>query len=688
MTPRNPGIEAAPLVSDWVAPAGERMQVCTGRAELGQGAQTALLQMAAWELGMPAELVDLDGPDTGASPDEGYTAGSLSIMQGGTALRAAASALRVLVLAEAARRLNADAASLSVEGGQLMKDGAETGLSFAALAAAVDRDVAVADHAAPRGGHGPELERTDLRARMVGAPFVHDLAPEGCLAGRVLHPPTLTARPAGIEGLGDRPGVVQVVRNGGFLGLLAETEAAAAAALDWAEARVSWQDDAPDAPSDPFALIDAATGEADEIRPGELPDRAAESELTVRRQFLSHGAMGPSAALALWKGEDLTVWTHGQGVYPLKRALAQVLGADRIRTVHVPGAGCYGHNGADDAALEAALLARAVPGRPVRLTWSRASEFRASPLGTAMTTRVRVWAGNGRLEALDIAVTSPPHATRPGMNGAPWLRSGALLAEPHAYAVPADLPMARGGGATRNSVPLYAAPARVTRRLVLDLPWRTSALRALGAHLNVYGIETAVEAAFIEAGIDPFEGRRVSLSDDRAVEVLDRLEEMAGDIRGSATDERGWGIALARYKNTAAWAAVLAEVTLGDELRVPRVRVAVDTGEVINADGVRNQVEGGVIQALSWTLKEAVSLDGPRIATAGWEDYPILRFSEVPRIETALVDRPDLPPLGVAEALAGPTAAAVGNAVLRLIGVPVTQLPITRDAVIAAVAAD
>ncbi|ROT97984.1 molybdopterin cofactor-binding domain-containing protein [Histidinibacterium lentulum] len=691
--PQNPGLMSAPLVSDWIVPRDEGFTVRTGRAELGQGAQTALLQMAAWELGMPAERLTLTGPDTGESPDEGFTAGSLSITQGGAALRAAASAVRVLALSEAARRLNADREALSVAEGAILDGGSDTGLTLPGLAAGIDLAVPVEDHAAPMAKGGPQVPRLDLRARMTGAPFVHDLAPEGLLHGRVFPAPTLTARLApGFDTapLAARPGVVAVVRDGSFLGLVAESEAEADAAAAWQEARLAWEDDA-DAETDIAAILEASPLPMEPVQEAPLPHTAPTAEITASRPFLSHGAMGPSAALAQWTGETLEVWCHSQGVYPLRKALATVLGLDpdAIRVRHVNGPGCYGHNGADDVALDAALLARAVPGRPVRLRWSRAAEFGVAPMGAAMSTRARVWLDEGRIAAMAVSVTSPPHATRPLTAGAPFLRSGALLEAPHPFPAAApDLPMERGGGAARNAVPIYAAPALVERKLVTGLPWRTSSLRGLGAQVNVLAIETGVEAALMAGEIDPFEGRLASLDDPRARAVLERLRGMSGAIMADADGEtRGWGIALARYKNTAAWAAVLTEVVLEDELRVPRVTVAVDMGEVVHPDGARNQIEGGIVQALSWTLKEGVTLDGARVATAGWEDYRVLRFSEVPGIETAFIDRPGDPPLGCAEAVAGPVSAAVANGVMRLVGVPVTRLPLTRDAIIAAISA-
>ncbi|KAA9006778.1 molybdopterin cofactor-binding domain-containing protein [Histidinibacterium aquaticum] len=692
-----PGLQSAPLISDWLTPiGGGRLRVCTGRAELGQGALTALKQMAAEELDVPPDSLEITGPDTGASPDEGFTAGSLSISQGGAAIRSATSALRALVLGEAARRLNAGLSLLAVKQGRIIDGETATDLTLAGLAGEIDLGVPVSDHAGPKPAgarHLNALDRIDLRDRMVGAPFVHDMAPEGLLFGRVFHPPTLDSRLADdtdLDTLASRPGVVTVVRDGGFLGIVAETEAQAAAAARWFEARLSWA--TPDGPSDPFHELEASDAEVEEIdSAGMLPEAEATADFTVRRPFLSHGAMGPSTALAQWTEEGLTVWSHTQGVYPLRKAIAEVFGEpeERVRVIHANGAGCYGHNGADDAALEAALLARACPGRPVRLSWNRASEFRAAPVGAAMMTRVRIWMDEtGRLDGMHVNVTSPPHATRPSTNGAPCLRSGHLLDKPFPFPVPGDLPAARGGGAARNGVPLYGTGAHLTeRKLVTGLPWRTSSLRALGAYLNVYGIETALEAAIIERGLDPFEVRLANLEDKRSREVLERLRAMSSDIIGEETEERNWGIAFARYKNTAAWAAVLVEAELGDELRATRVRIACDMGEVVNPDGALNQLEGGAIQSLSWTLKEALTLDGPAIGTAGWGDYPILRFSEIPEVRVEMIDRPEEPPLGCAEAVQGPVAAALGNAVQRMIGVPVLSLPLTRESVIAAVSA-
>ena len=423
---------------------------------------------------------------------------------------------------------------------------------------------------------------------------------------------------------------------------------------------------------------------------GTLPSGPARIDLTSRRGFLSHGSIGPSAALARWEGDRLEVWSHTQGVFPLRRALAQVFGLSEtsVRVRHAVGAGCYGHNGADDVALDAALLARVVPGRPVRVAWSRRDDFAVAPLGAAQAARVRIWTGaEGRMEAMVVGVTSPPHAMRPSTGGAPCLFSAQLLDRPFPMPEGRDLPPERGGGAARNARPIYALRSvAVDRKLVTDLPWRTSSLRALGAHLNVYAIEMAVEAAAIEAEAGSFEFRAAHLDDARARAVLDRLREISSPYR-QGEEAQNWGIGLARYKGRGAWAAVFAQIALGDEVSVSRVCVAADLGEVVSPDGARNQIEGGVIQSLSWTLKEEIRLSGAQVATEGWDDYPVLRFSEVPEITVSLIEQPGESPLGCAEAVQGPTAAAVGCALQRLTGCHMPVLPLRREAILTALSA-
>lgn len=692
-----PAMQAAPLISDWIRFLPERrILVLSGRVELGQGNLTAILQIAADELDAPVAAMTITGADTTRTPNEGFTSGSLSISQGGLAVRIAASAARRRLLAEAGRLLQCPPDDLSVEEGRVLRSGVATPFDLWDLAARADLDAPAAQYAAPKRPEerrlcGTSLPRLDLAARLSGGFFVHDMAPEGLLHGRVAHPPSLRSRLGDfdLDALRARPGVVAAVRDGAFLGVVAETEADAVAAARWAAARAEWVDDAA-APADAVDAIRRSGGTAEVVHDAGDVDGVVGRmfEATVTRPYLSHASIGPSAAVAEWRDGRLRVWSHAQGPYPLRAALADVfaIAPEAIEVAHRPGAGCYGHNGADDAALDAALLARATPGRPVKLVWDRATEFRCAPLGPGMATRVRAVVGaDGRVAAMEVVANSAPHGNRPGRNGAPNLRAAAYLEKPFPTPRSGDVPLSSGGGADRNAVPAYAIPnLRIAKRVVHELPYRTSSLRALGGFANVYAIETMMDRIARELGEDPVAFRLAHLDDPRARAVVEAAVAEAAEARARpAREGAGWGLGFARYKNTAAYCAVTARIEVDEAIRVTDVFVALDAGEIVNPDGAINQTEGGVIQAISWTLKEAVRFEGAAVATQSWSDYPILTFSETPEVCVRLIDRPEAPALGCAEAAQGPTAAAIGNALRDAIGVHVADLPLTRDAIIA-----
>jgi CO/xanthine dehydrogenase Mo-binding subunit len=375
-------------------------------------------------------------------------------------------------------------------------------------------------------------------------------------------------------------------------------------------------------------------------------------------------------------------------VHRLREAIARALGLDRaaVSVQHVENAGCYGHNAADDAAFDAVLLARAVPARPVQVQWSRSDELAWAPFGSAMTAEVSARLGDdGAITSWTYDVWSQGHTARPGYAGVPGLLAGGHLAEPLPTPPAADPPPNAGAGSTRNAVPIYDVGSRCIRgHRVLENRVRSSALRALGAHLNVFAIESFMDELAGAAGADPLEYRLRHLTDERAEAVLTTAAEAAG--WGTATpDDVGRGMGLARYKGRGAYCAVVAEVQADADIRVLRLTVAVDVGRVINPDGVRMQLEGGAIQATSWTLKERVRFDRRRITSDDWESYPILRFTEVPEVAVHVLDRPDQPSVGAGEAAQGPTSAAIANAVAAALGVRVRDLPITTEAVTAAI---
>lgn len=701
MAPRlPPPLADAPLVGDWVRIDGGRIVFLSGRVELGQGVVTALRQMAADELGVLPDEIALETARTDRTPNEGFTAGSVSISFGGQALRWVASALRRLILEAAAERLGVPEEALEFGGGEVLRDGAPTGLALADLAGRVDLSVPVADIARPkpaadRWRRFRDIPRSDLRERLVGAPFVHDMALPGMLHGAPVHPPHMDwpLLALDLDALRARPGVVAVVRDGSFVGILAETPRAAARAADWARANGTWGGERPEV-GDAVEVV--ARSEAEAVVVAEAGETNRNDgrwfETTVTRPFLFHGSIGPAAAVAQWDGGTVTVWTHSQGVFQLRKAISMALGMPEadVRAIHSPGAGCYGHNGADDAAFDAVIMARAIPGRPVKVVWSRTDEFRATPMGPGMATTVRALLGpDDRIRAMDVTVNSAPHANRPGSNGTPNLRAAAYLARPVPPARSTDLPLARGGGADRNAVPGYAIPnVRVRKRLVHDLPYRTSSLRSLGAFTNVLAIEALLDDIALACGETPFAFRLRHLDDPRARVVLERLEFETREARAAPLPEgAGWGLGYARYKGIGGYCAVLARVAVEDDVRVTDAFCVADIGEAVSPDGARNQIEGGIVQAISWTLKEQVRFNGAAVAAESWLDYPILRFSEVPRLRVLLVERPEEAPLGAGEISQGPAAAAVANAVRAAVGVRVTGLPITREAIIAAVSA-
>ena len=692
MTTLPQSLRTTPRLDRWVRFNADRtVTVFSGKVELGQGIETAIAQIAADELDVSLERLSLVAGDTTRSPDEWYTAGSQSIEVGGAAMRLACAEVRSLFLAAAARELEVNVAELAVRDGIIEVRGTDLSTSYWDLAPRVDlaRDATGAASPKPAARHGvvgTSAPRRDLAAKITGAAYVHDLELPGMVFGRVLRPPSYAARLLSFDAEAMRalPGVFSVTVSGNFVGVTAEREEQAVAALADARRAARWDEE---------SLLPATTEVPDFLpglpnmrsivqRRGEPATGVRRMEATYSKPYIAHASIGPSCALAHWDRGRCTIWSHTQGSHPLRRQLARVLNVaiEDVDVIHADGAGCYGHNGADDAALDAALLARDC-GRPVLLQWTREDELAWSPYGSAMVVRLEA--------ALDAAnrivdwrheIWSHTHIRRPG-----WSDDPNLLAAWHmdpAWPVPPakDVPQPTGG-ADRNAIPLYDFPAQeIGYNFIAGMPLRVSALRSLGAYANVFAIESFMDELAAAAGVDPIEFRLRHLADARGREVIETAARAARWMPGEKGDgTRGRGIGFARYKNLSAWCAVIAEVEAGESLRVRRVVAAVDAGQVINPDGLANQVEGGIVQALSWTLHEQVPFDRDRVLARSWERYPILGFDETPEIEIAIVSRPDEPSLGAGECAAGPTAAAVANALANAMGVRARDLPLTPE---------
>ena len=716
-----PSLAANPRLGDWlrVLPDGV-VEVRSGKVELGQGVITALAQVAAEELDLDVARVRMVAAVTGISPDEGYTSGSLSIQYSGAALRVACAEARAIYLGVAAGRWNVPAGVLTVRDGTIAApDGRTT--SYWELADDGLLDHPAAGLAEPKAASGyrivgTSVPRLDLPDKLAPRPrFVHDLALDGMLYGRVVRPASrgATLLDVGTEPAMALPGVMTVVRDGSFLGVIAEREEVALRAADLLRADAKWQeqptlpdeDDLPaflvSAPAQTSVLAESGPAASAPLRPAVRSHQAA-----YHRPYLAHAAMGPSSATALartapaggngahggnWDGLRLEVWTHSQGVYLLRRELARALRLteEQVRVRHVEGAGCYGHNGADDVAMDAALLALAVPGRPVQVVWSRSDELGWEPYGPAAVVRIAADVdARGDVLAWQHEIWGNGHVTRPG-----FASSNRLLAASHRdggepIEPAADPPLERGGGAGRNAVPGYAFPSyRVVNHRLSVMPLRTSSLRALGGFANVFAIESFMDELAQAAGRDPVEYRLAQLADPRGRAVIEAVVRRSGWADWSASESSrsaGHGIGYARYKNSSAYCAVVAEVEAVTEVRVRRLTIAVDAGLVINPDGAENQVEGGAIQATSWTLKERVRFNSLTVTSDTWDSYPILRFSEVPVVEVEFLPGHGNPSLGVGETAQGPTAAAIGNALADALGVRVRTLPLTEQQILAA----
>ena len=687
-----------PNLDRWVAfPSPGKVTVLTGRVELGQGVLTAMAQIAADELDIAMERITVRSGDTEKAPNEGYTAGSQSIQFGGVAMRQACAEVRALFLDQAAKVLGCKTNELSIRDGSIYRNGTSTGQDYWTLAGAIDlackaTGAAVRKPVSDLKSVGASGARLDLPAKIFGGSiFIHDMQLDGMVHARVVRQPNRGATIASMDENAIRraaKGRIEFVRSGNFLAVLGDDETAVEAAGVAAANHVTWQNvEAPTATQQEanWLLQRPAVDRVFGAEPAD-PKGRERFERTYSRGYLAHASISPSCGLAVYKDGKLTVWTHCQGVYPLRAALAKTLKLEPSSIVvhHVQGSGCYGHNGADDAAADAAIIAMQKPGQPIRVRWRREEEFIYEPKTPAMVVKVRaILDGDGKPADWTQEIWSPTHNQRPGAGGN--LLGALALPNPPPEPPPNDVPEANGGGATRNGEPLYDIPAkRMLHHLVTDVPVRTSALRGLGATSNVFALECCIDELAERAGQDPVQYRLSITADARARAVIKKVAAMAKWKAGPAGGTgRGRGIAFARYKNRAAYSAVIVELSVDEAITLHHVWCATDAGLVINPDGVINQLEGGIIQSASWVLMEQVRFDNG-IASFDWETYPVLKFSEVPEIYIELINTKDEVPLGVGEVTAGPTAAAIGNAVSHALGACIRDLPLTRERIMAA----
>jgi nicotinate dehydrogenase subunit B len=680
---RNPNINA------WlqVLPDG-KIKVFTGKLELGQGIRIAMAQMAAEELDMEPSMVEVSLAETGITPDEGYTAGSGSIDNSAMSVRYASAAARKKLLDLAAVKLNVPAEQLVLANARIAAPSGKT-ISFAELLAGKQITDKVTQPVTLKSKDkyrfvGKSILRQDITDMVRASPvYVQDLRFQGMVHARIVRPPVYGARLISYnenEVRSKVPAFLKLVVNGSFMGVVAKDEFSAIQCQRILKNSSKWsepQNIAPAAHTELSKFLKSLPSKQDSLKEKGKVNLNEETGYTIHKAeyfkpYIMHGSIGPSCSVAFYDQQMLHIWSHSQGVYPLQTTIQNMTGLplEQIHIKGVPGSGCYGHNGADDVAGDAALLAIAFPGKHIRVQWSREEEHGWEPYGSAMIMALEArMDGNGKISDWKHTLWSDTHGARPAGN------ANSLL--PAHYLEKPFTGRSNGfsGGAYRNSEPYYSFPNQKVDVHFFEGPLRVSALRSLGAYANIFAIECFMDELAEKAKKDPFEFRLMHLDDPRAKAVVSRLREL---IKGGEKQGSSIGIGFSRYKNTASYCAVAARLRITDSksVQVEKMWAVIDPGEVINPDGIINQTEGGMIQAASWTLQEEVKFDTQKVTSLNWDAYPIFRFNQVPETEVVLIDNPAEGPMGAGEAAQGPAGAAIVNAVSKALGKRVRELPV------------
>jgi CO/xanthine dehydrogenase Mo-binding subunit len=683
----------------------------TGKVELGQGISAALTQIACDALGVLPSQVRWVAGDTAASPDEGYTAGSQSIEVGGEAWRHVGDVVRSHFAKAAAHHLKCNTQELRVRAGSFIAASGKS-VSYQELASAEQQ----AWKALRVDDENPTLislptetvkaTRDDLWIKFTGAGFIQDLNSFDWHA-RVLRGPHPNSRPIALDttALSALEGVERVLVEHQFVALIGRNEGALIKAHAKAKELTQWSK--PDMPNLPIEL------DTEKLLPqlpaisqmvvGEKHTTSSNSAIPAHtlqqrysRPYIAHASIGPACALAKPTDNGIEVWSHSQGVFKLREQIAKALQLEpeKVRVQHASGAGCYGHNGADDVAFDAAFIAHTW-GLSVRVQWSREDEMSVSPMGAASVVDIKASVDpDGRISQWQTQVWSPTHLSRPGWGDGIQLLGAWSAFENCPQPAPKDVPLPTGGG-LRNAIPAYDVGELSIEQHFLDSsPVRVSALRSLGAHANVFAIESMMDELSEAVGIDPLDFRLNHLSDPRARNVIEHVAQQANwHARGEALANHGanhgsghgYGLGYARYKNKAGYCALIAHVEVAESVKVHKVWACVDAGAIVHRDGLLNQIEGGILQAISWSLHESVRWNAQGVTSCDWGNYPILSFNEVPELDIHLVDAAQYPSLGSGEVATGPCAAALGNAVANALGIRARHLPLNTERLMQAI---
>jgi nicotinate dehydrogenase subunit B len=674
--------------------------VYSGKVDLGTGVATALPQIVAEELDVPLTAIRLVQGDTALTPDQGTTWGSLSIQLGGMQLRNAAATARVALLDEGAKRLNAKKEDLKVLDGVITAGNRR--VSYGELIGNKSFNLKL-DHTKPAASKDPKdykivgkpVSRVDIPPKVFGQfTYMQDFRVPGMLHGRVVRPPAFGANlesvdESSIKGIA---GVVKVVRQGNFLAVVAESEWRAIKAARQLKTSWSKAETLPD-PAKLWEHVRESKVAKDEVtsnvgNTSEALGKDGAKLLKATYDFAihTHGSIGPSCAIAEFKDGKLTSWSASQATHSLRKQLATMFAMppENVRCIYIEGSGCYGRNGHEDAAADAALLAKAL-GRPVRMQWMREDEHGWDPKGPPTLIDLRAALDEeGNVQAWESEFFVPQQT--PGGFNVPLI--AATLG-----GMPADDHIAPGNIFQNSAIPYKFANIKTQLHRLENTPFRPSWIRTPGRMQNTYANECFMDDLAAAASADPVEFRLKYLdpADKRGIEVLSRVAALAkwekrpsGKADQSGDVVKGRGVAYCKYELVRTYIAAVADVEVkrstGD-IRVTKFYLAHDCGQIINPDGLKNQLDGNIIQTISRTLLEELKFNRSMVTSLDWESYPILRFPDIPEIVYDLIDRPNEKPWGAGEPSAAVVPCAISNAVFDALGTRMRSVPFTPDKV-------
>ena len=673
--------------------------IFSGKVDLGQGLRISFRQIVAEELGVAIDKINLIEGDTALTPDQGRTSGSNGIQRGGMQLRRAAATARNALFLLAAQKLNVKPDEINLANGVMSPRAGGKGVTFADLIGGKRFDLKL-DPKVPLKDPayytivGMPLPRPDVPAKCTGKQvYIHDFSVPGMLHARVIRPPAIGAKLEAVDESSVKEFAgVKVVRIKDFLAVVAAEEWTAVRAARALKAQWSAGSGLPAQEK----LIETLRGDqniTDQtiVTKGApllmAPQGVKSLKATYFWPMQSHASLGPSCAVAYVREDSATIWTASQGTHGNQTSFARFLGLpkEKVRLIYFEGSGCYGMNGHEDAAADAAIVSRAV-GKPVRVQWSREDELGWDPKGPPQLIDIAGTIGaDGRIIDWRTEMWIPQ--TTKGLPNIPLLGPEAAGLD--------NIVGLNTGLITQNGDPPYAADhIEVIAHWLKTAPLRPAPLRSPGKPANCFAVESFVDELAAAAGVDPIEMRLRALKDERGAELIKRVAAMmkwqsrpSPGADKSAAIGRGRGICYVHYKHSETYVAIGMEVFVeraSGRIKVDRVYCAHDCGQIINPDGVRAQVEGSILQTISRVLMEEVKFDRSRVSSVDWASYPILRFSEAPKIEIDLVNRPTLPPLGAGEAACAAVGAALANAIFDASGARVRTVPFTPERVKAA----